>query len=158
MLFHGPRLDRSLGLRISSVLNVEFNASAADLGATGGAPVTVFLSSKRFTAGGDDDHSFSRVSVADKRCATLAAEAKRPETAWKALNNIDPQRDIEFVLGPVDSLDHASRLPDFGSKMGVDSTRKWPSEGFNRPWPKVIRMNPEVEAKVEQLWKKAGLK
>ena len=22
------------------------------------------------------------------------------EVAWKALNNIDPQRDIEFVLGP----------------------------------------------------------
>jgi 3-polyprenyl-4-hydroxybenzoate decarboxylase len=38
------------------------------------------------------------------------------ETAWKALNNIDPQRDIEFVLGPVDSLDHASRLPNFGSR------------------------------------------
>ena len=32
------------------------------------------------------------------------------EVAWKALNNIDPQRDIQFVMGPVDSLDHASRL------------------------------------------------
>src|SRR6204780_1375821 len=32
------------------------------------------------------------------------------EVAWKALNNIDPERDIQFVLGPVDSLDHASRL------------------------------------------------
>jgi 4-hydroxy-3-polyprenylbenzoate decarboxylase len=80
------------------------------------------------------------------------------ETAWKALNNIDPQRDIEFVLGPVDSLDHASRLPDFGSKMGVDATRKWPSEGFTRPWPKVIRMDEAVEARVEQLWRKAGLR
>jgi 4-hydroxy-3-polyprenylbenzoate decarboxylase len=79
------------------------------------------------------------------------------ETAWKALNNIDPQRDIEFVLGPVDSLDHASRLPDFGSKMGVDATRKWPAEGFTRPWPKVIRMSPEVQQRVDRLWKKAGL-
>jgi 4-hydroxy-3-polyprenylbenzoate decarboxylase len=79
------------------------------------------------------------------------------ETAWKALNNIDPQRDIEFVLGPVDSLDHASRLPDFGSKMGVDATRKWPAEGFMRPWPKVIRMSPEVQQRVDRLWKKAGL-
>jgi len=79
------------------------------------------------------------------------------ETAWKALNNIDPQRDIEFVLGPVDSLDHASRLPDFGSKMGVDATRKWPAEGFSRPWPKVIAMHPDVRNRVDQLWRKAGL-
>ncbi len=57
------------------------------------------------------------------------------EVAWKALNNIDPERDIQFVMGPVDSLDHASRLPNYGSKMGVDATRKWPGEGFTRPWP-----------------------
>ena len=79
------------------------------------------------------------------------------ETAWKALNNIDPQRDIEFVLGPVDSLDHASRLPNFGSKMGVDATRKWAAEGFTRPWPKVIRMDESVQRRVDQLWRKAGL-
>src|SRR3954454_11034283 len=80
------------------------------------------------------------------------------EVAWKALNNIDPQRDIEFVTGPVDSLDHASRLPNFGSKMGVDATRKWPTEGFTRPWPKVIRMDENVQRRVDQLWKRAGLK
>lgn len=80
------------------------------------------------------------------------------EVAWKALNNIDPQRDIEFVTGPVDSLDHSSRLINFGSKMGVDATRKWPSEGFHRPWPKVIEMSPDVQRKVDGLWKKAGLR
>jgi 4-hydroxy-3-polyprenylbenzoate decarboxylase len=80
------------------------------------------------------------------------------EVAWKALNNIDPQRDIEFVMGPVDSLDHSSRLPNYGSKMGVDATRKWATEGFTRPWPDVIRMSDEVKARVDQLWKLAGLK
>jgi 4-hydroxy-3-polyprenylbenzoate decarboxylase len=79
------------------------------------------------------------------------------EVAWKALNNIDPQRDIDFVMGPVDSLDHSSRLPNYGSKMGVDATRKWPTEGFTRPWPEVIRMSPEVKSRVDELWKKAGL-
>ena len=79
------------------------------------------------------------------------------EVAWKALNNIDPQRDIQFTMGPVDSLDHASRLPDYGSKMGVDATRKWPQEGFSRPWPGVIQMTPEVKKRVDELWKKAGL-
>jgi 4-hydroxy-3-polyprenylbenzoate decarboxylase len=79
------------------------------------------------------------------------------EVAWKALNNIDPERDIQFTLGPVDSLDHASRLANFGSKMGVDATRKWPGEGFTRPWPGVIEMSAEVKQRVDALWKKAGL-
>lgn len=79
------------------------------------------------------------------------------EVAWKALNNIDPERDIQFVLGPVDSLDHSSRLPNYGSKMGVDATRKWPEEGFTRPWPDVIRMPDDVRQRVDALWKKAGL-
>jgi 4-hydroxy-3-polyprenylbenzoate decarboxylase len=79
------------------------------------------------------------------------------EVAWKALNNIDPERDIQFVMGPVDSLDHSSRLPNYGSKMGVDATKKWPGEGFTRPWPDVIRMSDEVRGRVDLLWKKAGL-
>jgi 4-hydroxy-3-polyprenylbenzoate decarboxylase len=79
------------------------------------------------------------------------------EVAWKALNNIDPERDIQFVLGPVDSLDHSSRLPNYGSKMGIDATRKWKEEGFTRPWPDVIRMPEDVKQRVAELWKKAGL-
>jgi 4-hydroxy-3-polyprenylbenzoate decarboxylase len=79
------------------------------------------------------------------------------EVAWKALNNIDPERDIQFVMGPVDSLDHASRLPNYGSKMGIDATRKWPGEGFKRPWPGVIGIPADVKARVDGLWKRAGL-
>jgi 4-hydroxy-3-polyprenylbenzoate decarboxylase len=79
------------------------------------------------------------------------------EVAWKALNNIDPQRDIEFVTGPIDSLDHASRMINWGSKMGIDATRKWPEEGFTRRWPDVITMSSEIKRKVDDLWKKAGL-
>ncbi len=79
------------------------------------------------------------------------------EVAWKALNNIDPQRDIEFCLGPVDSLDHSSRLPNYGSKMGVDATTKLRTEGFTRRWPNVIEMSPEVKLRVDDLWKRAGL-
>ena len=61
------------------------------------------------------------------------------------------------MLGPVDSLDHASRLPDFGSKMGVDATRKWLTEGFTRPWPEEIRMDEETKARVTKRWKEFGL-
>ncbi|HRJ20986.1 MAG TPA: menaquinone biosynthesis decarboxylase [Bryobacteraceae bacterium] len=79
------------------------------------------------------------------------------EVAWRALNNIDPERDIEFVHGPVDSLDHASRLPDFGSKMGIDATKKWPQEGFQRRWPEVLKMDEDVQRRVAEMWRKAGL-
>jgi 4-hydroxy-3-polyprenylbenzoate decarboxylase len=74
------------------------------------------------------------------------------EVAWKAFNHIDPERDIQFTLGPVDQLEHASRLPSFGSKMGVDATTKWPSEGFSRPWPDEIKMDPEVKKKIDSIW------
>ena len=79
------------------------------------------------------------------------------EVVWKALNHIDPERDIQFSFGPIDSLDHASRLPNYGSKMGVDATRKWPTEGFTRPWPDEMKMSPEVKARVDALWKDLGL-
>lgn len=79
------------------------------------------------------------------------------EVAWRAFNNIDPERDIQFTMGPIDSLDHASRLVNYGSKMGVDATRKWPGEGFTRPWPDVLKMPSDVKQKVDELWKKAGL-
>ncbi len=79
------------------------------------------------------------------------------EVTLKALNHIDPERDIQFTLGPVDSLDHASRLPNYGSKMGIDATRKWPSEGFNRPWPDEIVMDAKTKVLVDKKWKELGL-
>ena len=75
------------------------------------------------------------------------------DVTLKALNHIDPERDIQFMLGPVDSLDHASRLPNFGSKMGIDATRKWPAEGFTRPWPDEIAMDEKTKALVDKKWK-----
>ncbi|MCX7046948.1 MAG: UbiD family decarboxylase, partial [Candidatus Sumerlaeota bacterium] len=79
------------------------------------------------------------------------------EAAWRALNNIDPERDIQFVMGAVDTLDHAARLPNYGSKAGVDATRKWPQEGFAREWPDEIRMTEEVKNRVDGMWKELGL-
>ena len=79
------------------------------------------------------------------------------EVTWKALNNIDPERDIQFVMGPIDQLDHSSRLPNYGSKMGIDATRKWPGEGFTRPWPDVIAMDEEVKKRVDGIWRELGI-
>jgi len=79
------------------------------------------------------------------------------EVVWKVLNHIDPQRDILFTLGPLDDLDHASRLPHFGSKMGIDGTKKWSGEGFSRNWPEEIRMKAEVISRVDQIWQRLNL-
>jgi 4-hydroxy-3-polyprenylbenzoate decarboxylase len=79
------------------------------------------------------------------------------EVVLRVANNIDPERDIQFTLGPIDSLDHASRLPNYGSKMGVDATRKWKAEGFARPWPAMIEMDRATKAKVDAMWEKLGL-
>jgi 4-hydroxy-3-polyprenylbenzoate decarboxylase len=75
------------------------------------------------------------------------------DVTLKVLNHIDPERDIQFTLGPVDSLDHASRLANYGSKMGIDATRKWSTEGFTRPWPDEIVMDSKTKALVDSKWK-----
>ncbi|HEV2135559.1 MAG TPA: UbiD family decarboxylase [Terracidiphilus sp.] len=80
-----------------------------------------------------------------------------PEVVLRVANNIDPERDIQFTLGPVDSLDHSSRLPNYGSKMGIDATRKWRAEGFERPWPAMIEMDETTKARVDAIWTKLGL-
>ncbi len=80
------------------------------------------------------------------------------EVTLRVVNNIDPERDTQFTLGPVDSLDHASRLPNYGSKMGIDATRKWAAEGFTRPWPEMVAIAPETEAKIEAVLKKLGIR
>jgi len=80
------------------------------------------------------------------------------EVAWKSLCAIDPERDIEFAMGPADTLDHASRIQDYGSKMGIDATRKWESEGFRGPWPDEIVMNQETMQRIDTIWHTLGLK
>ena len=72
-------------------------------------------------------------------------------------SNVDPKRDVTIVEGPVDVLDHASPLMGAGSKMGIDATKKWPEEGYQREWPDEIRMSDEVITLVNEKWKKYGL-
>ncbi|MFL5574771.1 MAG: menaquinone biosynthesis decarboxylase [Gemmatimonadaceae bacterium] len=85
-------------------------------------------------------------------------DVRNPQEAWwVALNNIDPERDARFTMGPVDVLDHASRAFTYGSKMGIDATRKWPEEGFTRNWPRVIEMDVATKQRVDGMWEKLGI-
>ena len=80
------------------------------------------------------------------------------EAWWVALNNLDPERDARFSMGPMDVLDHSSRTFTYGSKLGLDGTRKLPEEGFTRDWPKLIEMDAATKARVDALWSKLGIK
>jgi len=85
-------------------------------------------------------------------------DVRNPHEAWwVALNNIDPQRDARFTMGPMDVLDHSSRAFTYGSKMGLDATRKFPEEGFTREWPGVIVMDEATKQKVDAMWPALGL-
>ncbi|MGB9808299.1 MAG: menaquinone biosynthesis decarboxylase, partial [Thermosulfidibacteraceae bacterium] len=78
------------------------------------------------------------------------------EVLWRIGNNIDPARDVIIQTGPVDVLNHASILPNFGGKIGIDATKKWPEEGYNREWPPDITMKKEIIDLVNRKWKEYG--
>ena len=83
---------------------------------------------------------------------------RNPQEAWwVALNNIDPERDTRFTMGPMDVLDHSSRAFTYGSKMGIDATRKLPEEGFTRDWPPVIAMDDATKRAVDAMWPSLGI-
>jgi len=69
--------------------------------------------------------------------------------------NVDPERDTIFIKSPCDSLDHAPSVPNVGSHMGIDATRKLPGEGYARGWPEECRTTPEAAARARELLKAA---
>ncbi len=80
------------------------------------------------------------------------------EVAWRVTNNIDPAQDFVFTTGPIDDLDHASRTPKFGSKVGIDATIKGPLEGGRqKEWPPDIVMSPEIKELVDRKWSEYGI-
>ena len=79
------------------------------------------------------------------------------EAAWKAFSNVDPERDLFFTRGPLDVLDHAAPMAVFGSKVGVDATRKLSAEGHSRIWPEEIVMDGATRELVTRRWKDYGL-
>jgi len=81
------------------------------------------------------------------------------EVAWRALGNVDYAHDLLTTVGPVDHLDHASYEQFWGGKVGIDATRKLPTEGYRRAggWPAEAVMDPAVTALVDRRWAEYGL-
>ncbi len=79
------------------------------------------------------------------------------QVLWAWGNNADPSRDVVILKGPIDVLDHSTNEVGFGGKMIVDATTKWKEEGYTREWPEVIRMDPEVKRKIDEIWNRLGI-
>ena len=94
---------------------------------------------------------FSKTIIVVDKDVDVQNEA---EVAWIVGTHYDPERDVQFTRGPVDDLEDASDLAAFGSKMGIDATRKWPSEGFKRTWPKKVSTTPVATQRADVLWEK----
>jgi len=74
------------------------------------------------------------------------------DVIWAITTRMDPVRDTTLVDGtPIDYLDFASPVSGLGGKMGLDATNKWPGE-TQREWGRTIRMQAEVEARVQSLF------
>jgi len=78
-------------------------------------------------------------------------------SAWRILNNVDWKRDVLITEGPVDALDHSSNFPRYGSKMGIDATKKSREEGMMRDWPDEINMSDEIKRLVDEKWSRYGI-
>lgn len=82
----------------------------------------------------------------------------RKQVIWALSTRIDPQRDVFIVPGTVtDSLDHAAGVFNYGSKMGIDATRKGKDEGFSRKWPEVMDVPDDIKESVRKKWGEYGL-
>ena len=58
------------------------------------------------------------------------------EVTLRVANNIDPERDIQFTLGPIDSLDHASRCPTTAAKWASTPPANGPPKASPAPGPR----------------------
>jgi 4-hydroxy-3-polyprenylbenzoate decarboxylase len=79
------------------------------------------------------------------------------EVAWRLLANLDPKRDLSFVEGPIDQLDHGANQALYGGKVCIDGTRKWKEEGYAREWPEVCRTTPEMAERAAAVCRELGI-
>ncbi|HEY9144452.1 MAG TPA: UbiD family decarboxylase [Arenimonas sp.] len=74
------------------------------------------------------------------------------QVLWALSTRVDPARDSLLVENtPIDYLDFSSPVPNLGSKLGLDATRKLPGE-TSRPWSEPIVPDPAIERRVQSLW------
>jgi 4-hydroxy-3-polyprenylbenzoate decarboxylase len=80
-----------------------------------------------------------------------------PDVMWAVATRFDASRDLMVIDNtPIDYLDFASPKPGLGGKMGLDATNKIGAE-TDRVWGDVLKMSPDIVARVDAMWHDLGL-
>ncbi|MEM0330240.1 MAG: UbiD family decarboxylase, partial [Archaeoglobaceae archaeon] len=75
------------------------------------------------------------------------------EVIWAVTTRFDPAKDVVILPpSPTDALDHSAYLPSLAGKLGIDATKKLREEGYEREWPEVVEMSPEVKERIKRIW------
>lgn len=77
----------------------------------------------------------------------------KTELIWGLFTRFDPERDIFFDER---SLNYRV-MPNFGTRMAIDCTRKFQEEGHFKPWLEIIKMDEQIKERVTQRWEEYGL-
>jgi 4-hydroxy-3-polyprenylbenzoate decarboxylase len=78
---------------------------------------------------------------------------------WAMSVHFRPEYDVMVSEVGVADPEKPSTFPrGLGAKMGIDATTKMDEEGLKRKMPDLVKMDPEVIAKVDQHWVSDGLK
>ncbi len=78
----------------------------------------------------------------------LVAPTDRDGVLWTALNCFDPMRDLCTDQVSADAARFHHRL---GSRIGWDCLQKAKGVGYDRPWPHVASMDPQVCDRVDRI-------
>ncbi len=80
------------------------------------------------------------------------------EVLWAVAAHVDPQRDVVVIPNAhTDELDPATPVPGYGSKLGIDATRKLPEEYGWKEWPEEVSVPKELVEKIEAILKREGI-
>jgi 4-hydroxy-3-polyprenylbenzoate decarboxylase len=79
------------------------------------------------------------------------------EVIYAISSTVDPQRDVVIIPRThVDQIDHTTPIPGYGSKMGIDATRKLREE-YGGDWPEEVSVDERTKELVDRRWREYGL-
>lgn len=80
------------------------------------------------------------------------------QVIWAVSVNVDPQRDVLVVPWThTDALDPATSIQGYGSKLGIDATRKYREEYGGREWPMEVEVDEDTRKLVDSKWGLYGI-
>ncbi|MFB5597859.1 MAG: menaquinone biosynthesis decarboxylase [Nitrosopumilaceae archaeon] len=80
------------------------------------------------------------------------------DVIWAITTRADAARDMMIINNtPTDTLDPASPLVNFGSKLGIDATQKTKEEGYEREIQEQVKVDDATKNLVDSKWSSYGL-